>query len=91
MSQGTAPMSEPITVTYLDLEHLIDSCDMTDDQRKVVELMMQGYTRTDIADMCKCKPTVISDMLNEAVTHIVERNEYEWHRCQAARKRAGLQ
>lgn len=89
MSQGVAPMSEPVTVTYLDLERLIDTCGLTDDEKKIVELLMLGYTKIDIRDMTDFAMQNILALYNSAVDKIIEQNECEWHRCQAARKRLG--
>ena len=89
-SQGAAPMSEPITVTYLDLDRLIDTCQMTYAESNVVELLMMGYTKSDICEEYRCSNEFVTEIFNSAVDKIVEQNEYEWHRCQAARKKAGL-
>lgn len=89
MSQGVAPMSEPVTVTYMDLERLIDTCGLTDDEKKIVELLMLGYTKIDIKDTTDFTMQNILALYNSAVDKIIEQNEYEWHRCQAARKRLG--
>ena len=85
MSQGVAPMSEPITVTYLDLERCIERCGLTDDERKVVELLMQGYTKSDIRDMAHIDMAVVRKLYDAAVEKIVARNEFEWHRSMSTR------
>lgn len=46
-------MSEPITVTYLDLDRLIDECGLDTYERDVVDRLMEGYNRQDVADMKK--------------------------------------
>ena len=80
MSQGVAPMSEPVTVTYMDLDRLIDTCNLLPGEKFVVELLMQGYTRADIRDDTKYPLDLITSLLNSAIEKIVEQNEYEWHR-----------
>ena len=86
MSQGVAPMSEPITVTYLDLERLIDTCGLEKNEKEVVELLMQGYTKGDIADLSNNSVEVIKRLFDQAVDKIIEQNEYEWHRCNTRRR-----
>lgn len=74
-----APLSEPITVTYLDLDRLLDKAELTSAQRNIVELLMQGWSRRDIAEVLKIEADAVVDALNIAVDEIVEWNEYEWH------------
>lgn len=80
MSQGVAPMSEPITATYIDLDRLIDTCGLTDSERKVIELLMQGYTKSDIKDMAHVEMPVVTKLYDAAIEKIVERNNFEWKR-----------
>lgn len=80
VSQGVAPMSEPVTVTYLDLDRLIEKCGLTDKEKFVVDLLMRGYTRSDIRDDTNLATETIAALLTSAVEKIVDMNEYEWHR-----------
>lgn len=80
-------MSEPITATYLDLERLIDTCCLTKDEKQIIELLMMGYTKADIRDTANIEMDTISALYNAAIAKIVEQNEYEWHRCQAKRRK----
>lgn len=80
ISQGVAPMSEPVTVTYLDLDRLIDKCELTKLEQLVLDLLMRGYTRSDIRDDTNLTMETIVSLLTSAVEKIVEMNEYEWHR-----------
>ena len=80
ISQGIAPMSEPVTVTYLDLDRLIDKCELTKLEQLVLDLLMRGYTRSDIRDDTNLTMETIISLLTSAVEKIVEMNEYEWHR-----------
>ena len=77
-------MSEPVTVTYMDLDRLIDTCGLSDEEMKIVDLLMRGWTKSDIDELRDIDSAAI---LNGAVDKIVEQNEYEWHRCQAARRK----
>ena len=73
-------MSEPVTVTYLDLDRLISKCDLTKLEQLVLDLLMRGYTRSDIRDDTNLTMETIVSLLTSAVEKIVEMNEYEWHR-----------
>lgn len=86
MSQGVTPMSEPVTVTYLDLDRLIDTCGLTDEEKRTVEMLMEGYTRGDIAELCDMATSEVRAVFKAAVDKIVERNEYEWHRSVTKRR-----
>lgn len=77
-------MSEPVTVTYMDLDRLIDTCGLSDEEMKIVDLLMRGWTKSDIDELLDIDSAAI---LNSAVDKIVEQNEYEWHRCQTARRK----
>lgn len=80
ISQGVAPMSEPVTVTYMDLDRLIGKCELTEQEKFVVDLLMRGYTRSDIRDDTNLATETIVALLTSAVEKIVDMNEYEWHR-----------
>lgn len=81
MMQGAPPASEPITVTYLDVDHLIKTCGLTGLQRKVVDLLMRGYTEADIAQMYgKSRESVVM-MFSRAVKKMVEKNNADWLKC----------
>lgn len=73
-------MSEPVTVTYLDLDRLISKCELTKLEQLVLDLLMRGYTRSDIRDDTNLTMETIVSLLTSAVEKIVEMNEYEWHR-----------
>lgn len=80
MMQGGVPMSEPISVSYLDLDRLIETCGLTESQRKVVDLLMKGWTEREIADEAKCTRDRVTKLLKRAVSKIIAQNDAEWHR-----------
>ena len=80
ISQGVAPMSEPVTVTYMDLDRLIGKCGLTEREKFIVDLLMRGYTRSDIRDDTNLATDIISSAITSAVEKIVAMNEFEWHR-----------
>ena len=51
---GSSDIAEPILLTYLDLDRLIEKSNMTAEQRAVTSLYMQGYSETDIAQTRGC-------------------------------------
>lgn len=80
ISQGVAPMSEPVTVTYMDLDRLIGKCGLTEREKFIVDLLMRGYTRSDIRGDTNLATDIISSAITSAVEKIVAMNEFEWHR-----------
>lgn len=80
ISQGVAPMSEPVTVTYMDLDRLIGKCGLTEREKFIVDLLMRGYTRSDIRDDTNLATDTITTAITSAVEKIVAMNEFEWHR-----------
>ena len=42
---------DPVFLTYVDLDRLIDESDLTERQANILHMLMQGYTLTDIAGM----------------------------------------
>lgn len=80
MMQGAAPMSEPITVTYLDLDHLIETAGLTEAQKKTVHLLMQGWTEADIAEQADCSRESIVMLFKRAVKKLVQKNDLDWER-----------
>ena len=87
LTPGSVPMSEPITVTYLDLDRLIDTCGMSESQRQVVAMLMQGYSKSDIAEMSHSTTDAVEKVLVRAIEKIIDQNEYEWHRSIAKQRK----
>lgn len=50
ISNGVFPFSEPILVTYIDLDRLIEKAKLTKAEHKIVNWLMKGYAFDDIAD-----------------------------------------
>lgn len=53
-------------------------------------MLMEGYSKLDVRDMTGMKPDELQKIYASAIDKIVEQNEYEWHRCMAARRKAHL-
>lgn len=78
VSQGIAPFSEPITVTYLDLDKLIDTCGLTRAERTVINTIMFGYSFNDVADSKNTSVQAVNQLFNRAVDKVVKRNNLDW-------------
>lgn len=53
-------------VSYLDLDRLIANSSMTQEQRLVINLLMQGWTETDIAETRGCSRQAVCRLLRTA-------------------------
>lgn len=80
MMQGAPPMSEPIAVTYLDLERLIQTAGLTSMQLRIVDLIMMGWTERDISEVYGGTREGVAMMFKRAVEKIVRKNNEEWKR-----------
>jgi len=49
-SNGVFPFSEPVLVTYIDLDRLIERALLSKAERKIVHWLMCGYAFDDIAN-----------------------------------------
>ena len=87
-SGGVSDIAEPILCTYLDLDRLIANSSMTQEQRLVVNLLMQGWTETDIAETRGCSRQAVCRLLRDGVQKIVDANNAEWEGF--ARKRLSI-
>lgn len=75
---GIPTMYEPVYCTYLDLDRLIDTCGLSDGQRRIVDDLMSGYTLTDIAVAQGCAQQTVDVQYRRAVAKITRRNEEVW-------------
>ena len=87
-SGGVSDIAEPILCTYLDLDRLIANSSMTQEQRLVINLLMQGWTETDIAETRGCSRQAVCRLLRDGVQKIVDANNAEWEGF--ARKRLSI-
>ena len=87
-SGGVSDIAEPILCTYLDLARLLANSSMTQEQRLVVNLLMQGWTETDIAETRGCSRQAVCRLLRDGVQKIVDANNAEWEGF--ARKRLSI-
>lgn len=73
-----AVMDEPVFLTYVDLDRLIEQCGLSNLQRSVVNALMEGYYITDCADMLSIQKQAAIIHLNRAVEKITAQNDKSW-------------
>lgn len=75
-----AEMYEPVFLTYVDLDRLIEQCGLSKAQRKVIGVLMAGYCITDCAEMLGIQKQVVDTYLNRAVEKITVQNDKDWEK-----------
>lgn len=55
---------------YIDLEARIEAAGLTDKQLRVMRLLMDGYTVTDIAEKVRCSKASVSIHFKRALMQI---------------------
>lgn len=79
-SSGDMEFREPIFVTYVDLDSLIEGCRLSKMQRKVLDMLMIGYSERDIADCLHVLPQTCRAHYDRAVAKIVAENNRRWEK-----------
>lgn len=69
---------EPVLCTYIDLDVLIETCDMSDMQMRVTQMLMEGFSFEDIAEIIGCTHQTIRVHFKRAVNAIVKKNNKDW-------------
>lgn len=77
-------MAEPVLCTYFDLDRLIENCGLSQGQREIVSLLMDGYTLSDIAEESGRGLTTVDVQFRRAVEKIVQENNRLWIEWQKA-------
>lgn len=77
-SVGSVDTSESILLTYVDLDWLIEHTKLSKAEKAVVELVMRGWTITDIASEYGQKQQSIDSYFKRAVKKIVQTNNDRW-------------
>lgn len=77
-ASGALPISEPVLVTYIDLDRLIATCGLSTLQRQVVDLLMEGYGIRDIAERLATTEKACNVHLSRAVSKIARKNNANW-------------
>lgn len=79
-------MHEPIFCTYADLDQLIDTCGLSDGERKIIDALMAGYTITDLAEICGWQKQTVDVQYRRALAKIVEQNDRNWTQVYTQKK-----
>ena len=77
-SVGSVDTSESILLTYVDLDWLIEHTNLSKAEKAVVELVMRGWTITDIASEYEQRWESINSYFKRAVKKIVQTNNDRW-------------
>lgn len=77
-SVGSVDTSESILLTYVDLDWLIEHTKLSRAEKAVVELVMRGWTITDIASEYEQRWESINSYFKRAVKKIVRTNNDRW-------------
>lgn len=78
LSNGVFPFSEPVLVTYIDLDRLIDAAPLAKAERKIIDWLMKGYAFDDIADHYGTSTAHVKTLLKSAAEKIAEEDLKNW-------------
>lgn len=77
-SAGIPDISENVICTYADLDKLIEKAELSNGERRVVNLLMEGYSLSDIAAENNGDPRAYRVMFQRAVKKIVHEHNENW-------------
>ena len=80
-TNGVFPFSEPVLVTYIDLDNLIETAHLTRAERQIVHRLMEGYSGTDIAEHYGTTKEHVTTLLQSASQKIARENNRRWNEC----------
>ena len=72
---------------YADLDSLLERCELSEWERKTIDLLMQGYTLIDIAEHFGKTRQNFEILLKRAVKKAVRRNNEDWEEWKESRFR----
>ena len=67
VSNGVFPFSEPVLVSYMDLDMLIEAAPLAKSERKVLAWTMRGHSLDDIGERYGCAASTVLAKLKSAV------------------------
>lgn len=85
-SNGVFPFSEPVLVTYIDLDRLIGMAGLSGAEHKIVGYIMDGYSIPDIAQRYGKDRKVIHRVLDDAVAKICKADRRCWEDAHLSQK-----
>jgi DNA-binding CsgD family transcriptional regulator len=71
-------LNEDVLCVYADLDSLIEKAGLSDQELLTVNLLMKGYTLTDIADHYGKSRQNFDILLKRAIKKIVKQNNADW-------------
>lgn len=77
-SDGVFPFSEPVLVTYIDLDRLIATTKFTDAEKYTLDHIMMGYTFLDLERLTGKSRRTFSKLFERACQAIKETNDKRW-------------
>ena len=77
-SNGVFPFSEPVLVTYIDLDELIEQAPLTRAERRIIDYTMRGYADPDIAEHYGTTVQHVRTLFAGAVEKIVATENKNW-------------
>ena len=77
-SNGVVPFSEPVLVTYIDLDRLIGEANLTRAEMRIIYFLMDGYSISDIAQRYGKARQTIDVLVVRAVNKICEADRRRW-------------
>lgn len=83
---GVTDFYEVVIATYIDLETLIEGAGLTEKQKKVVDLLMLGWSLNDIADESKEDLSNMQHIFKRAVQAICKEHDRKWNEFYGQRK-----
>lgn len=75
---SNAPMMEDVLILYIDLDRLIELSDLSPCESFVVDMLMQGYSVTDISDNFEKSRQACGGYYRRAVKKIVSEYNRQW-------------
>lgn len=81
VSNGVFPFSEPVLVSYMDLDMLIEAAPLAKSERKVLAWTMRGHSLDDIGERYGCAASTVLAKLKSAVLKICALNDRRWIEC----------
>ena len=71
-------LDEDVLCIYADLDSLIDRAGLSASERMTIDLLMQGYVLSDIADNYGKSRQNFEMLFRRAIKKIVKRNNEDW-------------
>lgn len=83
---GIGLFSELVECTFIDLDILIEECDFTPYEKLYLDMIMEGYSVRDVAELNAVTDATVSKMLARAIRKIVGKNNERWYAVHAIKK-----